>query len=59
MWYVQIEECERGWGCRVDEIKEFSTYEKALKFSDNYNRKYNSAISVPDWYMMSSKPYTK
>lgn len=48
---VYIMESERGWGQRVDETLEFSDQEAAQKYCDDYNRKYNTADTVPDWYM--------
>jgi phage-related minor tail protein len=47
---VQIIESERGWGQRIDEVKEFDTYEKALAFVRDYNKD-NNESTVPDWYM--------
>lgn len=52
---VDIIESERGWGAKVDEIKEFDTWEQADKFITEYNNKYCPPLkpgeSVPDWYM--------
>lgn len=49
---VLIIESERGWGQKVDEVKEFSTTQEAEAFCREYNRKYNpSSDIVPDWYM--------
>lgn len=52
---VQIIESERGWGQRVDETKEFESYESAETYCREYNRKHNppvaSTVSAPDWYM--------
>ncbi|MFA6199069.1 MAG: hypothetical protein WC679_01520 [Bacteroidales bacterium] len=47
---VYIIESERGWGQRVDEVKEFPDLEAAQKFIDDYNS-VNNLDHVPDWYM--------
>ena len=48
---VTIIESERGWGSKVDEIKEFPTREEARRFAVDYNATYNTSAIVPDWYM--------
>lgn len=48
---VEIIESEKGWGQKVDEVKEFQTLPDAVKFIDEYNNSYNAEESVPDWYM--------
>jgi hypothetical protein len=55
MWKVAIIESERGWGQRVDEVKEFKTYEEAKAFQIKFNAE-NIEDSVPDWYMVASDP---
>lgn len=50
---VQIDEYERGWGSRLDEIKEFDTKEEADQFIIEFNSK-NTDEKVPDWYMVAS-----
>lgn len=47
---VLIIESERGWGQKVDEVKEFDTLEEAEKFVKEFNS-YNNLKVVPDWYM--------
>jgi hypothetical protein len=47
---VRIIESERGWGQKVDEVKEFDTREEASDFCGTFNLR-NDQISVPDWYM--------
>lgn len=47
---VNIIESERGWGQKVDEVREFKTYEDALAFVDDFNKD-NNKDKVPDWYM--------
>jgi hypothetical protein len=47
---VLIIESERGWGQRVDEVREFSTREEAEEFVKEYNS-HNNLPYVPDWYM--------
>lgn len=47
-----IIESERGWGQKVDEVKEFDT----PKERDDFVREYNSKLPngpAPDWYMMA------
>ena len=41
MWKVTIIESERGWGQRVDEVKEFKSYEDAKKFQMKFNSSNN------------------
>lgn len=49
---VLIIESERGWGQKVDEVKEFGDRDEAIKFVKDYNNKYNPPKEVtPDWYM--------
>lgn len=49
---VLIIESERGWGQRVDEIKEFDSMEEAVTFCKEYNNKHNPPLTcAPDWYM--------
>ena len=38
VWKVQIIESERGWGQKVDETKEFKTFEEARKFQKDFNK---------------------
>lgn len=56
MWKVQIIESERGWGQRVDEIKEFKTLEEAKTFVTEFNS-HNNLDFPPDWYMFATRPY--
>lgn len=49
---VYIIESERGWGQKVDEVKEFPSHEEAEKFCREYNSKHNPPMDkTPDWYM--------
>ena len=50
MTKVEIIESEQGWGQRVDEVREFKTRDKAVKFITEYNAK-NGRPVVPGWYM--------
>lgn len=54
-WRVDIIESERGWGQRVDETREFPTFEEADAFREKYNSK-NNKPTVPDWYMYATDP---
>jgi len=47
---VIIREFERGWGNKIDEIKEFDNVAQANEFVKNFNSK-NNLTTVPDWYM--------
>jgi hypothetical protein len=47
---VEIIESERGWGQKVDDVRNFDTLSEAQKFVDEYNSK-NNEPEVPDWYM--------
>lgn len=51
---VYIIESERGWGSKIDEVKEFDTPELAATFVKDYNDKHNPPGPVPDWYMVAS-----
>ncbi len=46
---VNIIESERGWGSKVDEVKEFATVELAEAFVEEFNS-FNTEEKVPDWY---------
>jgi len=56
-WKVVVWEFERGWGRRVDFVERFEVddYDKAKKFSDDFNAK-NTEPTAPDWYMQASVP---
>lgn len=56
MWKVNIWESERGWGQKIDEVKEFDTFEEAQQFFEDFNAR-NNEDTVPDWYMFASVPY--
>ena len=47
---VALWEYERGWGSKIDEIKEFDVYEEAVTYIEKFNEK-NNEETVPDWYM--------
>lgn len=47
---VVIIESERGWGSKIDEIREFGTRDEAETFVTEYNS-HNDKPEVPDWYM--------
>lgn len=49
---VEIREYERGWGSKVDEVKEFDTPEQARDFCLEFNAKNDNPV-VPDWYMVA------
>lgn len=47
---VNIIEHERGWGSKIDEVEEYSTYNKAVKRIKEVNSK-NVLKSAPDYYI--------
>ncbi len=49
---VDVIESERGWGQKLDERKEFDTYEEAVKFIADFNKDNDKEV-VPDWYMFA------
>jgi hypothetical protein len=49
---VNIWEYERGWGSKIDEVKEFDDKEAAINFVIGFNSK-NNEETVPDWYMIA------
>jgi hypothetical protein len=57
MFKVKIIESERGWGSKIDEIKEFETREAALAFVKEYNKpndeNWAKTHVVPDFYMQA------
>lgn len=52
MFKVNIIESERGWGRKVDRVKEFPTEKQAKDFIKEYNKD-NTSESAPDWYMQA------
>lgn len=51
-----IIESEKGWGAKVDEVKEFATEQERDTFVREYNAQHNPnmgkpGVRVPDWYM--------
>lgn len=50
---VDIVEYERGWGSKIDETLYFDNEEEAKKYADDYNAKYNTDATAPDWYMVA------
>lgn len=52
---VTVIESERGWGQKVDEVREFDSYEEAAKYRDSVNKQ-NTAPTAPDIYWQASDP---
>ena len=52
-WRVDIVECERGWGSKVDETLYFDNEQEAKDYVKDYNEKYNPSGPAPDWYMVA------
>jgi hypothetical protein len=50
---VYLIESERGWGSKVDEVLLFETEELAKQWVTDYNKKYNSEPTTPDWYIVA------
>ena len=50
MTTVHIVESERGWGQKIDDVKEFPTLGEAKAFVLEFNSA-NDLAYVPDWYM--------
>lgn len=49
---VGIIESEAGWGQKIDETLLFTSKDKATKYVDDYNTKYNPPkAQTPSWYM--------
>lgn len=49
---VALIEFERGWGSKIDEVREFSTREERDAFIVEFNSQNDKDI-VPDWYMIA------
>jgi hypothetical protein len=49
---VNIIESERGWGSKIDEVKEFDTLALAQAFCTEFNS-CNTEKTAPDWYMQA------
>jgi hypothetical protein len=52
-YQVDIVECERGWGQRLEETLYFDTEDEALAYCDNFNKQ-NTQKTAPDWYMVAN-----
>lgn len=50
---VNIMESERGWGSKVEDTYYFDSKQDAAIWCMNYNKKYQSSSSTPDWYMIA------
>ena len=48
---VLMIESEKGWGSKIDEVKEFDTPDEAKTFVKTYNEKHNPPGPTPDWYI--------
>lgn len=54
---VPMFESERGWGSKIDGyVGPFETVEAADTYVKNYNAKYNSESTVPDYYIKALEP---
>lgn len=52
MFKVALLEYERGWGSKIDEVREFDTIEERDAFIQEFNS-YNTQKTAPDWYMVA------
>lgn len=50
---VNIIESERDWGSKIDEVLYFDNETEAKQYVKDYNDKWNTSTSVPDWYMIA------
>ena len=55
VWAVEVIECERGWGCKVDEVRYFDNKADEDKFAKAFNSA-NTDEVAPDWYMQAQTP---
>jgi hypothetical protein len=51
---VNVIESERGWGSKIDEVKEFDTADQAEAFIKEFNS-HNTEAQAPDWYMRAER----
>jgi hypothetical protein len=49
---VEVWEYERGWGSKIDEIREFDSQQAAEIWVKSFNA-HNNLSEVPDWYMVA------
>jgi hypothetical protein len=56
MFIVNVIESERGWGQKVDDVKEFDTIEEADEFVKTFNDNQFKEGPVPDIYWMAGEP---
>jgi hypothetical protein len=52
---VTVIESERGWGQKIDEVREFNSADKAWKFYDEVNSR-NTERTAPDIYWQAQPP---
>jgi hypothetical protein len=50
---VYLVESEAGWGRRIDEEVEFMTREEAVRYTEEYNRAFNSGPIRSEWSMIA------
>lgn len=53
-YVVTLTEYQRWWGSKPIAEKYFTTRHDAEKYAKDYNKKYNSANVVPDYYIIAS-----
>lgn len=53
---VTIIESERGWGQRIDEVRQFKSMDKAWEFYKKFNAEQPKYDYVPDNYYRALEP---
>ena len=51
---VDIIESESGWGSKIDDTIYFDNEAEARQYVIDYNLKWNTAKTVPAWYMYAA-----
>ena len=51
---VYLLEYERGWGSKIDEVRQFDSKKEADEFIEEFNSR-NKSKEVPDWYMIAER----
>ena len=49
---VHLIESERGWGTKIDDVREFTTYKEAENFVREFNKQYDFDV-VPEYYYIA------
>lgn len=57
VYKVEWTEYERGWGQRPDGTSYHKSKEDAIKYIQEYDKKYNNEPSAPDCYTKGGSPH--